>query len=272
MQHLCRPQPRPANCVGARMEWQLTKRPLVAAAYAVNLAVRARRGLFGRKRHTGSARGDHPRLHRRLLGRHALSRQPGLLPPVLDAGPELQRAVAGAHLAAAPGAGHRLVRVGDRTWERRGSHVTTTIHFFDQPVDVFDYGVDCLPLMMAALHRIGADEVLREHRSWLEAEVRHYMDEVVDPGDRAGAQRPQVQRAPRHDRQPMQRVRQQHGRPAGHDPGGPGLGVPEPMAPLALAPQRILLEHFWDARGFFRDSPGDTTPSGEGNIWPFWTG
>jgi hypothetical protein len=44
------------------------------------------------------------------------------------------------------------------------------------------------------------------------------------------------------------------------------------MAALALAPQSILLEHFWDERGFFRDSPGDTTPSGEGNIWPFWTG
>ena len=51
-----------------------------------------------------------------------------------------------------------------------------------------------------------------------------------------------------------------------------GWDVPDPMKPLALVPQSILLEHFWDSRGFFRDSPGDTTPSGEGNIWPFWTG
>ena len=51
-----------------------------------------------------------------------------------------------------------------------------------------------------------------------------------------------------------------------------GWDVPDPMKPLALAPQSILLDHFWDSRGFFRDSPGDTTPSGEGNIWPFWTG
>jgi hypothetical protein len=51
-----------------------------------------------------------------------------------------------------------------------------------------------------------------------------------------------------------------------------GWDVPDPMKPLALAPQTILLDHFWDARGFFRDSPGDATPSGEGNIWPFWTG
>jgi hypothetical protein len=51
-----------------------------------------------------------------------------------------------------------------------------------------------------------------------------------------------------------------------------GWDVPDHMQPLALAPQSILLNHFWDPRGFFRDSPGDDTPSGEGNIWPFWTG
>jgi hypothetical protein len=51
-----------------------------------------------------------------------------------------------------------------------------------------------------------------------------------------------------------------------------GWDVPEPMKPLALAPQSILLEQFWDPRGFFRDAPGDNTPSGEGNVWPFWTG
>jgi hypothetical protein len=51
-----------------------------------------------------------------------------------------------------------------------------------------------------------------------------------------------------------------------------GWDLPIPMQPLALAPQSILLDHFWDERGFFIDMPGDDTPSGEGNIWPFWTG
>ena len=37
------------------MAWQLIKRPLVTAAYAVNLAVRARRGVMGRNRHEGTA-------------------------------------------------------------------------------------------------------------------------------------------------------------------------------------------------------------------------
>ena len=34
---------------------------------------------------------------------------------------------------------------------------------------------------MAALVRVGADGLLEEHRPWLEGEVRHYLDEVVDP-------------------------------------------------------------------------------------------
>ncbi len=60
-----------------------------------------------------NSRRDHPRLHRRLLGRHPLPRQPGLLPPVLDARPELQRAGAGPHLARAPRPGDQQLRLGD---------------------------------------------------------------------------------------------------------------------------------------------------------------
>jgi hypothetical protein len=38
------------------MTWQLLEHPLIAAAYAVNLGVRARRGIIGPKRHKGDAR------------------------------------------------------------------------------------------------------------------------------------------------------------------------------------------------------------------------
>ena len=158
------------------------------------------------------------------------------------------------------------------TWERRKSHVTTTIHFFDQPVDVFDYGVDCLPLMVAALHRIGADDMLRDHRSWLEGEIRHYMDEVVDPA--TGLVRSDRKYSAHRDTIVNRCNAFGNSMVALLAMTVVDLNweIPEPMAALALAPQSILLEHFWDERGFFRDSPGDTTPSGEGNIWPFWTG
>ena len=164
------------------MDWQLIKRPMVAAAYAVNVAVRARRGIRGRSWHKGSAReivraciddcwdGAHyrasPGYFRQFWTRDLSFSTPSL-----------------ARLS--PQHRERAIQSFDwaiRTWERRKSHITTTIHFFDQPVDVFDYGVDCLPLLMAALVRIDADGLLGEHRPWLEGEVRHYLDEVVDPG------------------------------------------------------------------------------------------
>ncbi len=254
------------------MAWQLFKRPLVAAAYAVNLGVRARRGLRGRKRHPGSAAeiiraciddcwdGTHYRAspgYFRQFWTRDLSFSAPSLARISEA--HRQRAIDSFEWAI-------------RTWERQNSHVTTTIHFFDQPVDVFDYGVDCLPLMVAALHRIGAAEVLEEHRPWLMAEVANYMDEVVDPktgmvrNDRKySAHRDTIVNRCNAFGNSMVALLAMTVVDLGWD-------VPDPMKPLALAPQSILLDHFWDPRGFFRDSPGDTTPSGEGNIWPFWTG
>ena len=254
------------------MDWQLFKRPGIAAAYAVNVAVRARRGLRGRKRHEGSA-GE---IIRACIddcwdGRHYRA-SPGYFRQFWTrdlsfSAPSLVR-ISEAHR-------RRVLQSFDwaiRTWERRDSHVTTTIHFFDQPVDVFDYGVDCLPLMMAALHRIGADDVLAEHRPWLEAEVRHFMDEVVDPA--TGMVRSDRKYSAHRDTMVNRCNAFGNSMVALLAMTVVDLGwdVPDPMAPLALAPQRILLDHFWDARGWFVDSPGDQTPSGEGNIWPFWTG
>ncbi len=254
------------------MDRQLLERPLIAAAYALNVGVRARRGLFGRKRHPGSASdivracindcwdGTHyrasPGYFRQFWTRDLSFSAPSLA----RLSPEhRERAVASFEWAI-------------RTWRRRKSHVTTTIHFFDQPVDVFDYGVDCLPLLVAALHRIDADEVLGRHRSWLMDETLHYLSEVVDPktgmvrSDRKySAHRDTIVNRCNAFGNSMVALLAMTLVDLGWD-------IPDAMAPLALAPQSILLDHFWDARGFFRDSPGDTTPSGEGNIWPFFTG
>jgi len=254
------------------MEWQLFRRPMVVAAYAVNLGVRARRGILGRKRHPGSAAdivraciddcwdGTHYRASPGYF-RQFWTRDLSFSAPAL------------ARLSTQ----HRDRVIGSfdwaiNTWERRRSHVTTTIHFFDQPVDVFDYGVDCLPLMLGAMRRIGAAELLERHRPWLEGEVRHFMDQVVDPktglvrSDRKySAHRDTIVNRCNAFGNSMVALLAMTLVDLGWD-------VPEPMKPLALAPQSILLDHFWDPRGFFRDSPGDTTPSGEGNIWPFWAG
>jgi hypothetical protein len=252
--------------------WQLIERPLVAAAYALNLAVRARHGLRARHRQGGTAEeiirsciddcwdGTHYRAsagHFRQFWTRDLS----------FSAPALARL--------GPAYADRVVRSYEwaiRTWRRHGSHVTTTIHYFDQPVDVFDYGVDCLPLMLAAMRRVGAEDLLQEHRPWLEGEVRHYLHEVVDPltclvrNDRKySAHRDTIVNRCNAVGNSMVAL-------LAMTLADLGWEVPASMRPLALAPQSILLDRFWDARGFFIDSIGDDRPSGEGNIWPFWTG
>ena len=67
-------------------------------------------------------------------------------------------------------------------WTRRRSHVTTTINYGERPADVFEYGVDSLPLLLAALRASDADDLLERHRDWLGAEVAWFARRVVDPG------------------------------------------------------------------------------------------
>ncbi len=254
------------------MTWQLLERPLIAAAYAVNLGVRARRAIIGHKRHTGSPdQIIHDCIDDCWDGTHYRA-SPGYFRQfwtrdLCFSAPALAR-LSEAHR-------QRVLQSIDwaiGTWRRQDSHVTTTIHFFDQPVDVFDYGVDCLPLLLASLKRLEADALLVEHRSWLEDEVLHYLREVTHPTTGL--------------------VREDRSFSAHRDTlvnrcnafGNSMVAllamtlaeldweVPAPIGRLSRDPEHILLEHFWDDRGFFVDRRGDERPSAEGNIWPFWTG
>src|SRR4029453_9535353 len=86
-----------------------------------------------------------------------------------------------------------LVRLGERervrtslayalgVWARRRSHVTTTINYGDRPGDVFAYGVDSLPLLLAALRAAGADDLVERHRDWLAAEIARFAPRGVCP-------------------------------------------------------------------------------------------
>ena len=79
-----------------------------------------------------------------------------------------------------------LIRVGElervraslahalEVWTRRRRHITTTINYFDRPADVFAYGVDSLPLFLAALRVADATDLVERHRAWLTAEIDWY--------------------------------------------------------------------------------------------------
>jgi hypothetical protein len=66
-------------------------------------------------------------------------------------------------------------------WQRAG-RITTTIFPGRRAADVWDYGVDSLPLVLRALRAAPAGELLAaRHSALLGAEVRRYAEAVVDP-------------------------------------------------------------------------------------------
>jgi len=163
-------------------------------------------------------------------------------------------------------------------WERRGSHVTTTFHPFGFPADVYDYGVDSLPLLLAALRAVEADgdALVVRHRAWLSAEVWHFARLVVDPA--TGLQR--ADRTFSAHRDTVTNRSNAYGNSmisllAKTLAAKPAWGLPNPLAHHFPGGDvgRLLREHFWmPARGCFRDALGSDETTGEANVWPFWTG
>jgi hypothetical protein len=176
-----------------------------------------------------------------------------------------------------------LVRIGERdrvhaslayaldAWTKRGSHVTTTINYGDRPADVFEYGVDSLPLLLAALRAADAVDLVERFRDWLAAEVAWFAERVVDPAtglvraDRTySAHRDTVvNRSTTYGNTMVALLAKTLAETGwldspleGHFDGDHG---------------RLLRDHFW-AGNHFRDSLGDETVSGEANVWPFYAG
>jgi hypothetical protein len=155
-------------------------------------SARARRALLGHRRHAGTAE------------------------EILRAG--LEDCWSGEYLTASPGhyrqfwtrdtgfAAPSLVALGGPwparlqsslawamgVWADRRSHVTTTINpLFRWPVDIFDYGVDSLPLLLASLQALASSPdaavadrtraLADERLGWIASEVEHFVNVVVDP-------------------------------------------------------------------------------------------
>ena len=243
--------------------------PPVLAEYIHNAGVRVRRQLFGHTRHDGGAVSIVRKCIEACWNGRTFTASPGHFDmfwtrDLSFSAPSLVRL------------GHRQ-RVHDSlayaldVWTKRRSHITTTIHYFDRPGDVYEYGVDSLPLFMAALRSADASDLVLRHRDWFEAEVAHFYAQVVDPAtglvrsDRKfSAHRDTVVNRSNAYGNTMVALLAKTLAETGwvdspferHFEGDYG---------------RLLMEHFW-ADGHFRDALGDETVSGEANIWPFYTG
>jgi hypothetical protein len=243
--------------------------PAVLATYVHNIGIRLRREFRGHTRHPGDAAAIVRACIEACWNGRTFTASPGhfdmfwtrdlsfSVPSLvrLGHGPRVQASMAYAL----------------DVWARRRSHITTTIHYFDRPGDVFEYGVDSLPLFLAALRAADATDLVERNRPWLEAEIAHYYETVVDPtsglvrSDRKfSAHRDTVVNRSNAFGNTMVALLAKTIEETGwfaspferHFEGDYG---------------RLLIDHFW-VGDHFRDALGDETVSGEANIWPFYTG
>jgi hypothetical protein len=243
--------------------------PAVLAEYAHNIAIRLRRQFVGHRRHSGDAATIVRACIEACWNGRTFTASPGHFDmfwprDLAFSVPSLVRLGYGPRVHAS--LAHAL-----EIWTKRRSHVTTTIHYFDRPGDVFEYGVDSLPLLLAALRAADAGDLVERHREWLAGEIAHYYERVVDPftglvrADRKySAHRDTVINRSNAYGNTMVALLAKTIAETGwfispferHFRGDYG---------------RVLMEHFWDG-DHFRDALGEETVSGEANVWPFYTG
>jgi hypothetical protein len=243
--------------------------PAVIAEYAHGIGIRVRRQLRGHRRHPGDARAIVRSCIDDCWNGRTFTASPGhfdmfwtrdlsfSVPALLRVGEE-ERV-------------HASLAYALDIWTKRKSHITTTIHYFDRPGDVYEYGVDSLPLFLAALRTAGATDLVERHRGWLEAEIAHFTERVVDPATG-------LVRADRKYSAHRDTVTNRSNTYGNTMVGLLAKTVGETgwfESPLEHhfdgAYGRLLVEHLWHGDRF-RDATDDQTVSGEANVWPFYTG
>jgi len=243
--------------------------PAVLLEYAHTIGVRARRHVRGHRRHPGDASAIIRACIDACWNGRTFTASPGhfdmfwtrdlsfSVPSLLRIGEEARVHASLAH--------------GLEVWTRRNSHITTTIHYFDLPGDVYEYGVDSLPLFLAALRTAGATDLVERYHDFLAAEIAHYADRVVDPA--TGLVR--SDRTYSAHRDTVTNRSNTYGNAMvgllAKTIGETGWFASPFEQHFDGAYGRLLVEHLWH-NDHFRDALDDDTVSGEANVWPFYTG
>ena len=237
--------------------------------YLHTLVVRVRRGARGHTRHRGDAAAIVRACIEACWNGTTFTASPGHFDmfwtrDLCFSAPSLIRVGEGERV-------HASLAYALDVWTRRRSHITTTINYFDRPADVFEYGVDSLPLFLAALRAADATDLVQRYHGWLAAEIAHFDRRVVD----------QATGLVRSDR-----TFSAHRDTVVNRSNAYGNTMVALLAKTIAETRwfespferhfdgdygRLLRERFW-AGDHFRDALGDDSVSGEANVWPFYAG
>jgi hypothetical protein len=243
--------------------------PPVLAEYVHNAGIRLRRQVLGHKRHKGDAAAIVHACVEACWNGRTFTASPGHFDmfwtrDLCFSVPSLIRL------------GHRervhaSLAYALEIWTRRRSHITTTIHYFDRPGDAYEYGVDSLPLLMAALRTAEAGDLVERYHGWLRAEITYFTARVVDPSfglvraDRKfSAHRDTVVNRSNTYGNTMVALLAKTLQETGW--------FASPLERYFEADYgRLLMDWLWTG-DHFRDALGDEVVSGEANVWPFYAG
>jgi hypothetical protein len=165
--------------------------------------------------------------------------------------------------------GHRERVLASWAWglERfaRAGRITTTIFQRRFPRDVHAYACDSLPLVLWALRRAGAEELVHRHRELLSRELQRFHDVVFDPT--LGLARPDGPFSGPRGCMTGRSTAFANTMVALAARLADELGLPNPFHGRDVV--GAMWQHHWMG-DHFRDSLCRDVPSGDANVWPFF--
>ena len=148
----------------------------------------------------------------------------------------------------------------------RHSRITTTITPEGQPVDIFSYAPDSLPLLLYSI-RLGASELAEVYRPFLEQQSIAYYEKVYDAetglvrhGAFSSIKDHHVRESSCYDNCMLGLARSELS----------ALKLPNPFARQDIAGR--IRKAFWNSRYFFDDMKRKDYVAGDANVFPFWCG
>ena len=145
----------------------------------------------------------------------------------------------------------------------KAGRITTTITPDGKPFDFPRFSPDSLPFLMRALNAAGAKELVKEHRVFLQRQLRNYAATVLDRNLVRDAKFSSMKDG-------------FYRRRSAYDTAMVGMLAAE-LAKAGIAHalpdmRKTLQEQYWTGRYFLDDLSGATHISGDAQVFPFWTG
>jgi hypothetical protein len=151
----------------------------------------------------------------------------------------------------------------------RNKHITTTIFDGSKPMDIFGYSADSLPFIVRSLRLADAQNMIKRHHSFLQAEINDYFNTILDK--KRGIVRTDRNFSSAKDSGLRQSSGYNNAMVVMLSKEIDKLEIfDNPFESYNLT--EIFKENFWTGEFILDDLSGYQNVSGDANSFPFWLG